>query len=144
MGIIVLTMEFLLELFKYAFSAVIAIIIYRAVSPPSAQEKTEDAKPAESDAMQVDPQALCKLMHKRRSIFPKDFVEGDVPEEVINEMLDCANWAPTHGHTEPCRFVVLRSKEAIAEVQRIKLEHMEAALQDAPDKLEAFREKFAK
>ena len=29
-----------------------------------------------------------------------------IPDEEIHEMLELANWAPTHGHTEPWRFVI--------------------------------------
>lgn len=42
----------------------------------------------------------------RRSIFPKMYSGEQVPEEVIKEMLENANWAPTHKFTEPWRFTV--------------------------------------
>ncbi|KAF0684782.1 Aste57867_23297 [Aphanomyces stellatus] len=47
------------------------------------------------------------LIAHRRSIFPQDYdTTRAVPEEVLNKMFESANWAPTHGRTEPWRFVV--------------------------------------
>jgi nitroreductase len=45
-------------------------------------------------------------MRFRRSVFPKDYNGETVPEVVINQMLENANWAPTHKFTEPWRFTV--------------------------------------
>ncbi|MEZ6128296.1 MAG: nitroreductase [Planctomycetaceae bacterium] len=50
--------------------------------------------------------ALKTLMENRRSIRPADFSEQPVHDEVIWQMLSNANWAPTHGMTEPWRFFV--------------------------------------
>lgn len=47
-----------------------------------------------------------QLIRKRRSVFPKDYTGEVVRDEVINQMLENANWAPTHKFTEPWRFVV--------------------------------------
>ncbi|KAF0754237.1 hypothetical protein DYB37_011483 [Aphanomyces astaci] len=47
------------------------------------------------------------LIAHRRSIFPQDYdATRSVPEDVLNKLLESANWAPTHGRTEPWRFVV--------------------------------------
>ena len=43
---------------------------------------------------------------KRRTIKPEACVEGSIPNEDIWRILESANWAPTHGYTEPWRFVV--------------------------------------
>lgn len=29
-----------------------------------------------------------------------------IPKEILDRLLEAANWAPSHGHTEPWRFVV--------------------------------------
>lgn len=42
----------------------------------------------------------------RRAVFPKQFSGERVPQEIVEKMLECANWAPTHKRTEPWRFVV--------------------------------------
>lgn len=47
-----------------------------------------------------------QLIRLRRSIFPKDYSGEKVPDEIIRQMLENANWAPTHKFTEPWRFVV--------------------------------------
>jgi len=57
--------------------------------------------------MKIDTEQVNHLIQNRRSIFPKDYVEGQrVADEIIEKMLENANWAPTHKLTEPWRFVV--------------------------------------
>jgi nitroreductase len=46
------------------------------------------------------------LMKSRRSVFPKEYTGERVSDEIVNQMLENANWAPTHKFTEPWRFVV--------------------------------------
>lgn len=64
---------------------------------PSATEPFEGA---------INKLALTKLMENRRSIKPADFTDTRVSDEIIWQMLNNANWAPTHGMTEPWRFFV--------------------------------------
>jgi nitroreductase len=47
-----------------------------------------------------------QLIRQRRSVFPKDYTGERVHDDIINQMLENANWAPTHKLTEPWRFVV--------------------------------------
>ncbi|NJN42045.1 MAG: nitroreductase [Flammeovirgaceae bacterium] len=47
-----------------------------------------------------------ELVRSRRSVFPKDYTGETVPDEIIQQMLENANWAPTHKLTQPWRFVV--------------------------------------
>lgn len=57
----------------------------------------------------MDNQAaqLNELIKNRRSVFPKQFAEGKVvSDEIITQILENATWAPSHGQTEPWRFVV--------------------------------------
>ncbi len=51
-----------------------------------------------------------RLIRTRRSIYPVQYSGEEVPDEVINEMLENANWAPNHGHTEPWSFVVFKGE----------------------------------
>jgi nitroreductase len=46
------------------------------------------------------------LVKNRRSVFPKDYSGEKVEDAIIYQMLENANWAPTHKFTEPWRFVV--------------------------------------
>lgn len=57
--------------------------------------------------LEIDSEQLSRLIRSRRSLKPEKFIKGKtVPEEVINEMLENATWAPTHGQTEPWQFIV--------------------------------------
>lgn len=50
---------------------------------------------------------LNSIIQNRRSIFPYQFEKGRrVPDEIIRQILDNANRAPTHKKTEPWRFTV--------------------------------------
>lgn len=62
-----------------------------------------------------------RLIRNRRSIFPRDYTGGVVPEEVIVRMLENANWAPNHKQTEPWRFVVF-SGEGIKQLAAFQSE----------------------
>lgn len=49
-----------------------------------------------------------QLIRNRRSIYPNSFVQGkEIPREIIEDLLENANWAPTHRMTEPWRFKVM-------------------------------------
>jgi nitroreductase len=54
----------------------------------------------------MTPQDLNELIRNRRSIFPRDYTGEIVDDSIIKQMLENANWAPTHKLTEPWRFVV--------------------------------------
>lgn len=55
----------------------------------------------------MTPQAITKLIRNRRSIFPKTYIDKPISKAIIEEILENANWAPTHKMTEPWRFKVL-------------------------------------
>ncbi len=48
-----------------------------------------------------------KVIRSRRSIFPPMYTGEVVDDDVIWEILENANWAPTHKMTEPWRFIVI-------------------------------------
>ncbi|HVM89128.1 MAG TPA: nitroreductase [Puia sp.] len=55
----------------------------------------------------ITPSQFNDLIKSRRSIFPKQFVKGKrIPDEIVWQLLENANWAPTHKFTEPWRFCV--------------------------------------
>lgn len=58
----------------------------------------------------MNPQEVNQLIRTRRSVFIPQFVEKEVPELVIGELLENARWAPTHRLTEPWRFKVIRGE----------------------------------
>lgn len=48
-----------------------------------------------------------KIIRGRRSMFVAQFKKNDpVDDSIIEEMLENANWAPTHKLTQPWRFIV--------------------------------------
>ncbi|MCB0396174.1 MAG: nitroreductase [Flavobacteriales bacterium] len=46
------------------------------------------------------------VIRERRSIKPENFSTRTVHREIIENMLENARWAPTHGMTQPWHFVV--------------------------------------
>lgn len=51
---------------------------------------------------------LVQLIKNRRSVYPRQYNGQKIPDETIAEMLETANWAPTHKYTEPWRFKIFR------------------------------------
>lgn len=51
-------------------------------------------------------QQLNELIARRRSIFSQDYTGEKVDDTIIMQMLEHANWAPSHKLTEPWRFIV--------------------------------------
>ncbi|MDZ7605565.1 MAG: nitroreductase family protein [Cyclobacteriaceae bacterium] len=49
---------------------------------------------------------LNDIIKNRRATPPKFLVKKEIPRDVIQQMLENANWAPTHKNTEPWRFKV--------------------------------------
>lgn len=57
--------------------------------------------------MSFDIAEVNRLMRSRRSVFPNQLVPGKkVDDEIIEQILENARWAPNHGQTEPWHFVV--------------------------------------
>jgi nitroreductase len=54
-----------------------------------------------------------ELIKNRRSIFPKTYIlNKEISREYIEQILENANWAPTHRHTEPWRFKVFHTYQS--------------------------------
>lgn len=49
---------------------------------------------------------LKKIIEQRRNIKPTSMNGKKVPDEQVQELLQLADWAPTHGYTEPWYFVI--------------------------------------
>jgi nitroreductase len=57
--------------------------------------------------MKYNVEEINHLMRNRRSVFPDQFEAGKrIPDEIVEQILENARWAPNHGYTEPWRFVV--------------------------------------
>lgn len=51
-------------------------------------------------------QVLKKIIEDRKSYYPKDFLPGDMNEDIIDQILYSAQFAPNHKKTKPWRFQV--------------------------------------
>ena len=56
--------------------------------------------------MTLDPESVNQLLAERRSVFQAQYSGERVDDNIVRQMLENANWAPTHKITEPWRFVV--------------------------------------
>jgi nitroreductase len=55
--------------------------------------------------MKMDEQ-LAQLIKNRRTVKPAAMNGRRIPDETVEQLLALANWAPTHGYTEPWYFTV--------------------------------------
>ncbi|MCW5922663.1 MAG: nitroreductase [Saprospiraceae bacterium] len=56
---------------------------------------------------------ITDLILRRRAVFPKFYIPGKpIERALIEQLLENANWAPTHRLTEPWRFRVFHSEES--------------------------------
>ncbi len=86
------------------------------------------------------PAQINQLIRSRRSVFPDQFRKDiSIPDDIIWQLLENANWAPNHKQTEPWRFVVFsgegRKKFASFQASRYKESAGEKFRQDKYDKL---------
>lgn len=65
----------------------------------------------------------------RRTIDPDNYNGNDTPKEIIEKMLEAANWAPTHGLTEPWRFIIY-AKDKVHNLGEL---HAEVYRQNTPE-----------
>lgn len=54
---------------------------------------------------------ILQILKARRSVYPKFFTDQEIDPELIWQILEAANWAPTHRMTEPWRFIVLQDQK---------------------------------
>lgn len=63
--------------------------------------------------MSIPAAQLDELIRRRRAIFPKSYLpDRPVDRSTLEQLLENANWAPTHKLTEPWRFQVFHSPES--------------------------------
>jgi len=60
--------------------------------------------------MQFNKEAVLAAIKNRRSIYPNMYADRPIEAEVIEAILESANWAPTHKLTEPWRFTVFHGE----------------------------------
>ncbi|MBT8195141.1 MAG: nitroreductase [Bacteroidia bacterium] len=52
-----------------------------------------------------------EIIHNRKSVYPKNYIDKEISELVIKQVLENACRAPTHKLTEPWRFKVIRGNQ---------------------------------
>eukprot|EP00746_Dinoflagellata_sp_MGD_P020457 gnl/MRDRNA2_/MRDRNA2_147697_c0_seq1.p1 gnl/MRDRNA2_/MRDRNA2_147697_c0~~gnl/MRDRNA2_/MRDRNA2_147697_c0_seq1.p1 ORF type:complete len:244 (+),score=38.69 gnl/MRDRNA2_/MRDRNA2_147697_c0_seq1:82-813(+) len=65
--------------------------------------------------------AVLPCIRKRRSMFPRDYIDEKIDASIVKCLLEAAMWAPFHGPRAPWRFVVL-GRNAMIEMQRMTLD----------------------
>lgn len=79
----------------------------------------------EDTALPAELETLMDVIRRRRSIHQDQLSPEPIPMEYIQWMLEAANYAPTHGLTEPWRFTVFSGEarralgEAFAQSYRL-------------------------
>ena len=70
---------------------------------------------------------ILDIIKKRRAVFPAQYNDRPIAKEMLLDVLEAANWAPTHRRTEPWRFKVLRGKslEKLGEFMAGKYEQID-------------------
>ena len=89
--------------------------------------------------MKFNAEEFNSLIRSRRSVFPKDYTGEKVDEEIIEQMLKNAVWAPNHKMTEPWRFMVFTGAglKRLAEFQSAL--YREVTLKDGSFKEEKYQ-----
>jgi nitroreductase len=53
-------------------------------------------------------QELNGLIRTRRSVYPLQYINKQISDEIVATILENANWAPSHKMTQPWRFKVMK------------------------------------
>ena len=57
-------------------------------------------------------EVISDIIKTRRTVKPAKMNGKLVPDEQVKQLLELADWAPTHKHTEPWRFIVYSGSKA--------------------------------
>ena len=61
---------------------------------------------SETKEPELEPKSITSVIRSRRTIKPKALSDREIDDSITQEILENANWAPTHGMTQPWRFAV--------------------------------------
>jgi nitroreductase len=76
----------------------------------------------------ISPAQVNELIRTRRSVFQPQYSGEKVDDVIVEQMLENANWAPTHKLTEPWRFLVFTG-EGIKKLAQEQAEFYKKATQ---------------
>ena len=76
--------------------------------------------------MRYNLSEITEIIRDRRSIYPEQYSKRKIHREQIELLLNNAIWAPSHGLTQPWRFVVLQDNALLklSEVLGLSLIHI--------------------
>jgi len=80
------------------------VILRQKISSTSASPKSGSADLPDKDQ-------VLHLIKTRRSVMPKDLCGEVMSDSDVEYLLEAANWAPTHGKTEPWRYVAISGSQ---------------------------------
>lgn len=58
----------------------------------------------------MEPNKVNELIRNRRSVFQSQYSGEKVDDAIVKQMVENANWAPTHKFTEPWRFIIYKGE----------------------------------
>lgn len=75
------------------------------------------------------PEKINALIQQRRSVFQQQYSGQKVDDAIVQQMLENANWAPTHKLTQPWRFIVFTDTgiDRLAQAQADVYKHVTEA-----------------
>jgi nitroreductase len=74
----------------------------------------------ELDACDIDTGSLKNLLLSRRSV--RRYIDRDVPDETIDELLDVATYAGTGSNSQSVEFVVIKDVTLLGELEKVTLD----------------------
>lgn len=103
-------------------AAVAAILL--ANSPRLGRKRTTKEEDADADSSSSSSaKTVLECIQRRRSIFPKQYTGLEVSDQVINDMLEAARWAPTHHLSEPWHFITFETDASRSELGHYLANH---------------------
>ena len=85
--------------------------------------------------------SVSEIIKKRRATPPRLFAKREVSKEIIEQLLESANWAPNHKKTEPWRFKIYTGDakaKLAADAKNILLAKQNEGYPVASEKIEKF------
>ena len=56
--------------------------------------------------MKYNLSEITEVIKNRRTIYPEQYSDRSIHKEIVEDVLKNGVWAPTHGKTQPWRFIV--------------------------------------
>lgn len=85
---------------------------------------------------------ISKIIENRRAVYPRQYNKEPVEKEEIQQVLEAANWAPTHRRTEPWRFKVIRGERLTEFGAVVAQKYKETTPKFSERKYKGIQEKF--